>query len=313
MLALSARECKPRGGPRHRGNQTARPSVDTCGEGDADRSVAVRTICSYRVRHSTSGGTMSIRRVRGLAVAVLAGCVVAAAPTAAVGAATRASAPVLHASPHANLKDGQSVTVTGTGYPANAETDLVECEEGAGCDFSNLQVQITDADGSYTTDFVVFRILQLDSGPVDCVTNQDCILVSLDISDLSTGAQTSITFDPNAPVKPPLHFRVIPDQNGHVQVAKGVARLTGSVACNQPVDIGADMVLTQVYGRSIFQSEAFVDIPCDHGGHWSAVFRPFNGLFDAGAAKVQISAFGFTTRQYSQFKHTRVTLVARAS
>jgi hypothetical protein len=249
--------------------------------------------------------------LRGLLVACLATVVVAAAPATAFGAARAATTTTLTASPDTNLVDGQSVTVTGAGYPANAETDLVECEEGAGCDFSNLQVQDADADGGYTTTFAVHRVITLDAGTVDCVAQQDCVLVSLDISDLSTGAQAALDFDPNGPIVPPLHFRVTPDTSGHVVVAKGVARLTGTVECNKAVDIQADLLLTQVYGRSIFQSEMFVDIECDHGGHWAAVFRPVNGLFAAGAAKLKISAFGFTSTNYSQFKTTAVTLVAQ--
>lgn len=257
---------------------------------------------------------MTSRTVRGLLVACVAVVVVGAGPAAAVGAATHASSTAtLSASPDTNLLDGQSVTVTGAGYPANVETDLVECEEGQGCDFSSLFVQNTDADGGYSTTFVVHRVITLDAGPVDCVAQQDCILVSLDISDVSAGigAQTALNFDPNGPIIPPLHFRVTPHTTGHVVVAKGVARLTGTVECNRPVDVQADLVLTQVYGRSIFQSEVFVDIPCDHGGHWAAVFRPQNGLFGAGAAKLKISAFGFTTTNYDQFKTTAVTLVAQ--
>src|SRR4051812_32179969 len=123
---------------------------------------------------------MGNRGMRGLAVALLAGGLVAAAPAAAVGAATRAdNTAMVSATPNSNLKDGQQVTVTGTGYPPNVTTDLVQCEQGAGCDFSNLQLQTTDADGNYTTTFFVRRILTLDSA-VDCVTNQDCVLVSLD-------------------------------------------------------------------------------------------------------------------------------------
>jgi hypothetical protein len=258
---------------------------------------------------------MRIRRVRGLAVAILAGCVIGAAPAAAVGAATRAAAKTtLTATPDSNLRDGQSVTVTGAGYPANAETDLVQCEQDQGCDFSNLQLQDTDTDGNYTTTFTVRRIITLGSETVDCVAKQDCVLVSLDISDLSTGAQTAITFDPNAPFQKPLRFRVTPDHTGHVVVDKGVVRLTGTVECNRAVTIDADMALTQVYGRSIFQSEVFPEIQCDHGGHWAVVFRPQNGLFDAGSAKVRISAFGFSgTTEYEQFKTTPLTLVPRAS
>jgi hypothetical protein len=263
---------------------------------------------------------MSIRRVRNLAVAVVAGCLLAAGPGASAGAATgaveAAATATLKATPHANLRDGQTVTVDGRGYPANVTTDLVQCEQGVGCDFGTLQLQGTGADGNYTTSFVVRRIITLDSRAVDCVAKQDCVLVSLDITDTTSGigAQTAITFDPNAPFKPPLHFRVMPAKTGHVVVDKGVARVTGTVACNQAVTIQADMVLTQVYGRSIFRSETFFEIPCRHGGTWAAVFRPVNGLFAAGAAKLHIDAFGFApTSSYERSQSHAITLVPRAS
>jgi hypothetical protein len=313
MLALSGRECKPSGpgrGSVQPNGPLERPYV--WGRGARDDPLRFAPSAPNVGAAGVRGDIMAMRGVRALLAAMLTGCVVAAAP-AAVGAATRAdTTTMLAATPNANLKDGQQVTVTGTGYPANAETDLVECEQGVGCDFSNLQIQVTDSSGAYTTTFFVRRILTLDSGTVDCVTNQDCVLVSLDISGLSTGAQTAITFDPNAPLQPPLHFRVTPDTTGHVVVAKGVARVTGTVECNRPVEIFAEMVLTQVYGRSIFQSETFVDITCDHGGTWAAVFRPFNGLFDTGAAKVRVDAFGFTTTSYEQIKTTAITLVANS-
>jgi neocarzinostatin family protein len=260
---------------------------------------------------------MSIRSVRGVVVAIVAACVVAAGPAAVAGAATGSpGTATLEATPHSNLRDGQMVTVEGSGYPANVTTDLVQCEQGVGCDFGTLFLQDTDADGNYTTTFPVRRILSLGSGTVDCATKQDCVLVSLDITDISDGigAQTAITFDPNAPFKPPVHFRVMPDPTGHVTVDKGVARVTGTVACNQAVTIQADIVLTQVYGRSIFRSETFVEIACQHGGKWAAVFRPVNGLFDTGAAKLHVDAFGFAaTSTYEQSQSHAITLVPRAS
>src|SRR5262249_41169349 len=129
----------------------------------------VLSLRTYRVTADVWGSAMSIRRVRGLAVAILAGCVVAGAPAAAVGAAVRGgTATTLTVTPSTNLKDGQSVTVTGAGYPANVTTDLVQCEQSVGCDFSNLQLQQTDDSGGYTTTYDVRRILTLDSGTVDC-------------------------------------------------------------------------------------------------------------------------------------------------
>ena len=149
----------------------------------------------------------------------------------------------------------------------------MQCVQDQGCDFSNLQVLFSGDIGGYTTTFLARRRMNLDGGvQVDCAALQNCILVSLDITDLSTGAQTAIGFDPNAPFPPPLRFRIAPDATGRVQVAKGVARVTGSV-------------------------------------RFSVVFRPFNGLFGEGTAKVRISAFGSTSSNYDLQKHAQITLV----
>jgi hypothetical protein len=81
------------------------------------------------------------------------------------------------------------------------------------------------------------------------------------------------------------------------------------VYCNQPVVIEAQFELTQVYNRHIFHSYAGTEIPCDHGGRFATVFRPLDGLFGTGPAKVAINAFGATpTSTYSLFKHVSVTL-----
>jgi len=258
---------------------------------------------------------MISRTLKGLLTAATAGLLLAAGPLAtSAGAATRpaAASPTLTVTPDTDLADGQTVTVEGSGYAPNHQTDLVQCDVNLGCDFSNLQLQTTDADGNYTTTFTVRRILTLDT-TVDCATNQSCVLVSLDLTELGPIGEAPITFDPNAPVKPPLHFRVVPDSTANVQPAKGVARITGRVYCNQPVDIDVEMLLTQVYKRHIFSSAAFVQIACDHGGRFSVVFRPNDGLFGAGAAKLHIDAFGSTTTNYEQSKNVTLTLTPPAS
>jgi hypothetical protein len=206
MLALSGRECKPE--PRRDGVCSLLPAR-------LPRNV------TYRPSLGATG--MTGFSARGLALGALAAVMVAAGPATAGFAASStpapAPAPVLTAVPDSNLRDGQAITVTASGYPTNASLDLVECVQDRGCDFGELQVLFSGDTGGYTTTFYARRILRLDDGvQVDCAAAQNCVLVSLDISDLSTGAQTSISFDPNAPFKPPLHFRIAPDATGHVVV-----------------------------------------------------------------------------------------------
>ena len=247
----------------------------------------------------------------GRAIAAVA-VVMAMLPATAGSAAgsVRPAVAVLSASPNSNLADGQGITVTASGYPTNASLDLVQCVQDQGCDFSNLRVLDSGDIGGYTTTFFVHRLLTLDAGMVvDCAVAQNCILVSLDISDLSTGAQTSIAFDPNAPPPKPLHFRVAIDPTGHVAVDKGVARITGTLHCNQPVLIDAYLQLTQVWQRSIFQSYGYFEVLCTGETRFSAVFRPQNGLFGAGAATVSIDAYGSTSSYYEVSKRATVNLV----
>jgi len=255
---------------------------------------------------------MIIRTLKGLLAAAVVGSVLVAAPaTATVHAAADA---MLSASPNSNLRDGQQLTVTGTDYPPNASVDLVQCEQGIGCDLSNNVLSQTDANGGYTAMFTVRRIIDIHDQQVDCVAKQDCVLVSVDYVNYLAAAQTAITFDPNAPFKPPLHFRVAPDTNAHVQPDKGVVRVTGNVYCNQPADISIDLLLSQQYNRQIFQSENYTDVACAHGGHFSVVLRPQNGLFAAGTARLDINAFGGTaTSNYNLSKHVTLTLTPSAS
>jgi hypothetical protein len=219
----------------------------------------------------------------------------------------------LTATPNTDLVDFQIVDVTGTDYPADHAVDLVECVQDQGCDFSNLQVHYTDAAGSYTASFAVRRILHLEDVDVDCVTAQNCILVSLDITDLSTGAQAAITFDPDAPPAPDPNFRLLPDSTGHVRPDKGTARIGGSLRCNQNLFIDAYLVLTQVYNQHIFRSEAFLSIACSRGtARFAVTFRPVNGLFGEGEATVAVDAYSYGSGFFVE-KHKKVTVTLVAS
>jgi hypothetical protein len=248
---------------------------------------------------------------RGLALGALAAFMVALGPASATFArGAQPAVATLSASPDTDLVDGQAITVTAAGYTPHHTLDLVQCVEAEGCDFSNLQLNDSGDTGGFTTTLLVRRVLTIGTGvQVDCAAAENCILVSIDITDLSAASQTSINFDPNAPLPPPLHFRIAPDPTGHVRVNKGVARITGTVRCNQPVDIGADTVLVQVCHRQIFRSEAFVTISCSRDGRFAVVFRPQNGLFGEGTATLHIDAFGSTSTSYELFKHVTLTLV----
>jgi hypothetical protein len=246
---------------------------------------------------------------RRFAIAGLAVAVLAVWPASAfAGGAT------LSAAPDTNLRDGQSVTVTASGYPTNADLDLIECAQNVGCDFSNILVFNSGTGGGFTTLYSVRRLLNLNGVSVDCVALQNCILVSIDITDLSTGAQTSIAFNPNLPPPRPLHFGVDP-QHASVRLDNGVARVTGTLHCNQTVSIQIQLTLTQVWRRFIFVSQQFLVASCSPVGGvpFAAVFRPTNGLFGAGTAKLHVDAFGQTSTTYTISKTVSLSLVPSAA
>jgi Neocarzinostatin family len=255
--------------------------------------------------------------MRGLTLGVVAALTIALGPAGAAAAAPRTrlqpAIATLSASPHRNLADGQPITVTASGYPANSSLDLVQCVQDRGCDFSELFVLDSGDHGGYTTTFFAHRMMQLDDGvQVDCADAQDCVLVSLDITDLSTGAQTPLNFDPDSPLAPPLHFRVAADPTGKVRLDRGVARITGTVHCNQEADIQADVKLEQTYHSHIFKSEQLVDMSCSGDTRFALVFRPVNGLFGEGTAKFSISASGNAgSSSYDLSKAVTLTLVHR--
>src|SRR6266566_3570942 len=168
------------------------------------------------------GGRMAGFSIRAVVLGALVTALLAAGPAAEAHASPLVDPAVatLSASPDTGLADGQSITVTAAGYPLNHSLDLVECAQDLGCDFSTLRVLFSGDIGGYTTEFSVRRIIHLEGVAIDCAVDQNCILVSLDITDLSTGAQTSIAFDPNIPPLPPLNFRLSTDATGHVRVDK---------------------------------------------------------------------------------------------
>lgn len=258
---------------------------------------------------------MTTITARGLLLGVLttALLVVAPATTASASPAATPAVAALSASPDTDLADGQDITVTATGYPLNHSLDLVECVQDLGCDFGTLRVLFSGDTGGYVTDFFVSRILTIEAGEVDCAVAQNCVLVSLDITDLSTGAQTSIAFDPNAPPLPDPSFHLDNDVQAHVRVDKGVARITGTVRCNQSMFIDLQMTLTQLYNQHIFRSDAFASVGCTRGTStpYAVVFRPQNGLFGAGTATLETFGFANTgSRFVSRHQKIDVTLVA---
>lgn len=86
------------------------------------------------------------------AVPVAAAALALALPTAAFAAGS------VSVSPSSGLKDGQSVNVTGSGFPASTTIYVVECANltgQAGCDITRLGQAQSDAGGKISAAFTV--------------------------------------------------------------------------------------------------------------------------------------------------------------
>jgi hypothetical protein len=111
-----------------------------------------------------------------LGAAAVAALALSTGPASAAAAVT--------ASPSSGLADGQSVTVTGTGFPAGAEVAVSQCRENTTCTDALATVTV-GADGSFTAPYTVhkqFTATDWSTGTgtpvtVDCGT-QACQLVA---------------------------------------------------------------------------------------------------------------------------------------
>jgi len=109
------------------------------------------------------------------------------------------NAPTLSADPSTGLLDGQQITVSGTGFGAKSDYDIVECPTGdvnpLDCDPGTVGVVKTDTTGSFSSPFTAIRmIVGFESGtPIDCATAGACDLTALD-SNLTAVAETPIAF-----------------------------------------------------------------------------------------------------------------------
>ena len=233
----------------------------------------------------------STRRALLLAAAVTSTVLVVAAPA---GAATS-----LTATPNTNLVDFQTISATGTGFPANTTVVVLQCQvtavDATGCDLSTLIYPVTDATGSYTTDFVVQRLINTGAGEVDCAPS-NCALGSANF-DASDPASTPLEFDPNVPPQPRLHIDMTIDPRGTVVSKTGVVTVRGTVSCNLPADVSIYVAVQQRAGRVFIQGDAFADVQCDGTTRWAATGQGYNGIFKGGSAQVDAYAQGSSGSQ----------------
>lgn len=118
------------------------------------------------------------------------------------------------AEPATGLVDGQTVQVTGTGFPPGESVGVVMCTREAGrdhgargvdaCNIGRYASATADADGVATASFQVSRLVVLDGQEVDCASEaQRCLIGMGMISDYDQSGGVLIGFDPTAPLPEP--------------------------------------------------------------------------------------------------------------
>lgn len=111
--------------------------------------------------------------------------------------------------PDAELRDGDTITVTGEGFVPGESVGIVQCAKEAGgddpeqrggadaCNLGAYKGVAADADGVATGEFQVRRLLTTPlTGTVDCAAEAErCIIAMGAISDYDRSGGTALTFD----------------------------------------------------------------------------------------------------------------------
>jgi hypothetical protein len=219
-----------------------------------------------------------------------------------------AAAPTITVKPNHKLVDGQTVSVSATGFLPNTDMAIVMCPTStispSDCDLNTVVIASTDGNGAYSD--VPYNVARTLSDGTDCVTNNGCYIGTQALDATGKTASTLVKFDPSVP---PFVLNVRVDHTDKVN-AKGVVTLKGTVHCeNGSADVGVELDLRQVVDRSIFTSSGFAEVQCTDGSTtpFRATVRPQNGFFGPGAASVFVNAFAGS---HSLYHKVGVTLTA---
>jgi lysophospholipase L1-like esterase len=119
---------------------------------------------------------------------------------APVADASPPCSPTLSATPHSGLRDGQTITVTGSGFAPNESVPIIECQTGATdqgqCSGEIFGFADADSTGAFTVELQVIRLIDvINSGAVvDCARRGGCVLSALDSQENTVVTSTSISF-----------------------------------------------------------------------------------------------------------------------
>ena len=211
------------------------------------------------------------------------------------------AAPLLNVSPNSGLVDGQQVSVSASGYTADAQLAVIECSTGAtsqdDCDLSTVMIASADGSGNLSTTYSVFRqsFSANNQAGLDCAPS-NCVLVVANITDQTEAASVPLAFDPSVPLPPSLQITATIDPTGSFDKA-GNVKITGIVTCNIPADVELYDGLIQRAGRVLLHADGYADIACDGPTSYSITATAYDGIFRGGDATVQLNFDSFSGRR----------------
>jgi Neocarzinostatin family len=227
------------------------------------------------------------------------------------GSSSVCGPPTLTATPSVGLADGQTIIVTGSGFTPFVGVGMVECQEGAtgpsGCDISTLRELATDGSGSFSTPYTVTRVITTTAGKlganktIDCALSP-CFLGAADVSNYSVAASVAIGFNPKIP--PVLRGTLTPTDT--VNPHTGVAEISGTVSCTQPLAVQLSVDLDQHFGRFNFENYGYSSVNCGQtkkATKWTLAVPPGIGLFGVGKATVVVD---FSTQIGNSYRNVEV-------
>jgi hypothetical protein len=212
--------------------------------------------------------------------------------------------PTLTVTPNAELADGQTVTLAGSGFGANQVIGMTECEASAttvnDCDLNLVIETDSDSTGAFTIPYDVTRDITVNGTAIDCATSS-CIMGSANISNFSQIAVAAISFNPNIP--PVLTGTISPTDK--VETKTGTAYITGTVACTQPLAVEVDVTLAQVFHRRFNNTNSsFVGVQCNgrkKGAKWKVEIPPGFAYYGPGKATVQVQLSSLLGNSFRTF------------
>ena len=203
-------------------------------------------------RRRPKGCAGALRVLVGCAIWVPALCAAGSGVAWADGSGTASGAsgdpggPSVSVQPDTGLVDGQPVQVAGTGFTPSSQVAVAECRTGASsaadCSAAGATIATAGADGSFTTSFVISRVLSIGGSTLDCANPGACIIGAGQLPSLTTFATTPIAFATTPSVPAP------PGSQARYYLALGDSLATGFGA---PTGQGYVDDLASFYGPSV--------------------------------------------------------------